>query len=612
MTVYSKQLPVIRLLDTNLINQIAAGEVIERPAAVIKELVENAVDAGSTQIDIVLREGGRTLIQVTDNGYGIPKEALELAVERHATSKLPEGDLFNIRSFGFRGEALPSIGAVSRLTLISRTAEQDTAWQLVVEGGIKAPLTMVSHPFGTRVTVRDLFYATPVRLKFLKSVNTELAHCTDYIKRLAMSHPSVGFSLKDGDKIIFKYSPTPHFEERLKDILGLEFHKNARPFQGQRDNLTFKGWASLPTYNRSQSTEQFFLVNNRPVRDKLFHASIKIAYQDLLATNRHPIVVGFLTIEPEEVDVNVHPAKTEVRFRESQNVRSLLIYTIKQTLENYSRTTSDHLSHQAIANFRAPFLKEQSTSIPSTPNSSAYSQQRFTNFISPSISSQKASYFSNSQTVINKVEPVQEASHFEETRPYIDLPLGQAIAQVHQMFVLAEKEDALIIVDQHAAHERIVYEKLKQQFKDQTVKSQSVLLPEVLKLSEIDLNCLKPHLSSLEMLGFDIEVYGENSLIIRQVPALLSGLKPQDFIYDLLSDIKELDQNISVSEALQNILSSIACHGSIRAGRKLSVNEMNALLRQMENTANSAQCNHGRPTYIELRKTDIEKLFGRK
>jgi DNA mismatch repair protein MutL len=592
----------IRLLDANLINQIAAGEVIERPAAAVKELVENAVDAGATQVDVLLREGGRTLIQITDNGHGIPKEDLELAVERHATSKLPEGNLFNIRSFGFRGEALPSIGAVSRLTLTSRTADQDTAWQLTVEGGSKSTLTMTSHPIGTRVIVRDLFYATPVRLKFLKTVSTELSHCVDYINRLALAHPSIGFSLKEGDKKVLNYPPTLHIEQRLANILGAEFTKNARPINGNRDSLIFKGWASLPTYNRSQSTEQFLFVNNRPVRDKLFHASIKVAYQDLIASNRYPVVIGFLTIDPEEVDVNVHPAKTEVRFREAQAVRGLVIHTIRQTLEDHSRTTSSHLGEQAVAVFRSPTSSPYSNYASSRAYTPSSFQTQLPGF-QPSTYSQGAPYYEAT---------AKEISLTETDASFTNSPLGQAIAQIHQTFILAEKTDSLIIVDQHAAHERLVYEKLKHQFKDNAIQSQAVLLPEVLKLLETELESLKPHLSSLQALGFDIEIYGANALIIRQIPALLSGLKPQDFIHDLLADIKECDQNVSATEHIYEILSSIACHGSIRAGRTLSLTEMNALLRQMESTPYSAQCNHGRPTYVELKKSDIEKLFGRR
>ena len=592
----------IRLLDSTLINQIAAGEVIERPAAAVKELVENAVDAGATQIEILLREGGRTLIQIIDNGCGMGREDLCLAIERHATSKLPEGNLFNIRSFGFRGEALPSIGAVSRLTLTSRTPDQDAAWELFIEGGVKNEPKMAAHPVGTRVSVRDLFYATPARLKFLKTINTELSHCVDCINRLALAHPHIRFLLKETDRVLIDYAASPTLEHRMNQILGVEFVNNARLVEGQRESTGIKGWVSLPTYNRSQSTEQFLFVNNRPVRDKLFHAAVRVAYQDLLASNRYPVVVVYLTVDPDEVDVNVHPAKTEVRFRDTQAVRGLIINAIRQTLTNYSQTTSSHLGDQAIAVLRSsgPTLNSSTPSVsyPRFNQSFASARPTFQGFI-PS-----------APTVAIPVSTAQ--AFYEEPLQQSVLPLGQAVGQIHNTFILAEKADSLVIVDQHAAHERLVYEQLKQNLHKKSGVSQAVLLPEVLTIPETDLNFLKPHLQALQALGFDIEIYSGNALIIRQIPALLSGLKPSDFIHDLLSDLKELDQGVTVTEKLHEILSSAACRGSIRAGRKLSLAEMNALLRQMESTLYSGQCNHGRPTYVELKKSDIEKLFGRR
>ena len=584
----------VRLLDSTLINQIAAGEVIERPAAAVKELVENSVDAGATHIEILLREGGRTLIQVTDNGCGMERDDLCLAVERHATSKLPEGDLFNIKSFGFRGEALPSIGAVSRLTLTSRTDNQDTAWELFIEGGTKGAPKMAAHPVGTRVSIRDLFYATPVRLKFLKTINTELSHCVDCINRLALAHPHVRFLLKETDRVLIDYPSSPSLEHRMNQILGAEFVNNSRAIDGQRDNVGIKGWVSLPTYNRSQSTEQFLFVNNRPVRDKVFHAAIRVAYQDLLASNRYPVVVAYLTVDPDEVDVNVHPAKTEVRFRDAQVVRGLIINAIRQTLTNHSQTTSSHLGDQAIAVLRSPNPSYAAASYPrfnqSPPQSFAPARPAF----------QGSIHTSTAQDLYE--DSVQETAW----------PLGQAVGQIHSTFILAEKADSLVIVDQHAAHERLVYEQLKQNLHEKNVASQAVLLPEVLTVTETDLTLLEPHLPDLKTLGFDIEIYSGNALVVRQIPALLSGLKPSDFIHDFLSDLKEVGQGITITEKLHEILSSVACRGSIRAGRKLSLPEMNALLRQMESTLYSGQCNHGRPTYVELKKSDIEKLFGRR
>ena len=589
----------IRLLDSTLINQIAAGEVIERPAAAVKELVENAVDAGATYIDILLREGGRTLIQITDNGCGMERDDLWLAVERHATSKLPEGDLFNIKSFGFRGEALPSIGAVSRLTITSRPPHQDTAWELFLEGGVKNEPKIVAHPIGTRISVRDLFYATPARLKFLKSINTELSHCVDCINRLALAHPH----LKETDRVLIDYPASQSLQHRMNQILGADFANNARPIEGQRESVSIKGWVSLPTYNRSQSTEQFLFVNNRPVRDKLFHAAIRVAYQDLLAGNRYPVVVAYLTIDPDEVDVNVHPAKTEVRFRDAQIVRGLVINAIRQTLVAHSQTTSSHLGDQAIAVLR-----------PSTPSSyapSSYATASYprsnSSFAPPSPAAFQGFIQSSTTASASTAQVLYEIPEIQN-----DWPLGQAVGQIHSTFILAEKADSLVIIDQHAAHERLVYEQLKQNLHEKNVASQAVLLPEVLTIAQTDLALLEPHLPELQSLGFDIEVYSGNALVVRQIPALLSGLKTSDFIHDLLSDLKELDQGVAVTEKLYEILSSVACRGSIRAGRKLSLQEMNAMLRQMEVTPHSGQCNHGRPTYVELKKTDIEKLFGRR
>ncbi|RZI46910.1 DNA mismatch repair endonuclease MutL [Candidatus Finniella inopinata] len=591
----------IRLLDSTLINQIAAGEVIERPAAAVKELVENAVDAGATHIDILLREGGRTLIQITDNGCGMERDDLWLAVERHATSKLPEGDLFNIKSFGFRGEALPSIGAVSRLTITSRPAHQDTAWELFLEGGVKNEPKIVAYPIGTRISVRDLFYATPARLKFLKSINTELSHCVDCINRLALAHPHIRFHLKETDRVLIDYPSSPSLEYRMTQILGADFVNNARPIQGQRDNVGIKGWVSLPTYNRSQSTEQFLFVNNRPVRDKLFHAAIRVAYQDLLAGNRYPVVVAYLTVDPDEVDVNVHPAKTEVRFRDAQIVRGLVINAIRQTLVSHGQTTSSHLGDQAIAVLRP-------SAPPSNIPSYAAASSRFNPSFAPPRPPAFQGFIPSSPTAAASVAQ----NLYEVPETHNDWPLGQAVGQIHSTFILAEKADSLVIVDQHAAHERLVYEQLKQNLHEKNVASQAVLLPEVLTVAQTDLALLEPHLPELQGLGFDIEVYSGNALVVRQIPALLSGLKASDFIHDLLSDLKELDQGVAVTEKLYEILSSVACRGSIRAGRKLSLQEMNAMLRQMESTPLSGQCNHGRPTYVELKKTDIEKLFGRR
>ncbi|MBY0462446.1 MAG: DNA mismatch repair endonuclease MutL [Alphaproteobacteria bacterium] len=597
----------IKLLDLGLINQIAAGEVIERPAAAVKELVENSIDAGATKIEVSLRDGGRTLIQVIDNGYGMNPEDLTLCVERHATSKLNTGDLFNIHSFGFRGEALPSIGSVSRLSIISKPQGQETAFQLDVEGGVKSDLTPASYPFGTRVVIRDLFYATPARLKFLKSPTTELGHSTDYLNRLALAHPSIEFTLKEGSRVVFHYPSCATFPERLKAVLGREFSENSRQVTAIRDHMEINGWISLPTYNSSQSTEQYLFVNDRPIKDKSLSAAIRVAYQDFLPSNRYPSLAVFLKIDPSEVDVNVHPAKAEVRFREAQVIRGLFISALKQTLHETTHETSAHLARDAVA-----ILRDSSTQagIVKKNYPAAFSAAQSIP-LQGRISSVYGSGNYQARAFIDEAASIVNESFQDETEEDL-YPLGLAKAQLHKTYIIAEKNDSLVIVDQHAAHERLVYEKMKEQYQENKIRSQTLLLPEIINLTENDIHLLTPYLEELERLGIGIEVFGTNSLVIRQIPALLSGVDVASMIKDLIADLKELGTSYSLTEKLHEVLSTLACHSSIRAGKTMSIPEMNALLRQMENTPHSGQCNHGRPTYIELQKDDIEKLFGRR
>ena len=591
----------IKLLNSSLINQIAAGEVAERPAAVVKELAENAIDAGATRIEVNLRDGGRTLIQVMDDGCGMNQADLSLCVERHATSKLNTGDLFNIHSFGFRGEALPSIGSVSRLTIVSKSRDEDMAWQLDVEGSVKGDLIPASHPGGTRVTVRDLFYATPARLKFLKSSGTELGHCADHLNRLAIAHPSIEFTLKDGTRTVFHYPLCKDLQERLKAVLGQTFVENAREVIAKRDGVELVGWTSLPTYNSSQSTGQYLFVNDRPVKDKVLGAAVRVAYQDFLPGNRYPSLALFLRVDPLEVDVNVHPAKTEVRFRDAQIVRGLLISALKQTLNEVSGETSTHLARDAVAVLR----DNHSPAGMTTRSYAAYPQSR------PMPFQGRISGIGGGNLQAKAF--VDEAVHLT-TDPVLEeeYPLGVARAQIHKTYILSETKDSLVIVDQHAAHERLVYEKMKEQYSNKEIRGQTLLLPEMVTLIETDVEILKPYLEDLERLGMGIEIFGETSLVVRQIPALLSNTDISALIRDLIADFKELGNHYSLTEHLHEILSTLACHNSVRAGRNLSLPEMNALLRQMEETPHSGQCNHGRPTYIELKKEDIEKLFNRR
>jgi len=591
----------IKLLNSSLINQIAAGEVVERPAAVVKELAENAIDAGATRIEVNLRDGGRTLIQVMDDGCGMNQADLSLCVERHATSKLNAGDLFNIHSFGFRGEALPSIGSVSRLTIVSKSRDEEMAWQLDVEGSVKGDLIPASHPGGTRVTVRDLFYATPARLKFLKSSGTELGHCADHLNRLAIAHPSVEFTLKDGTRTVFHYPLCKDLQERLKAVLGQTFIENAREVVAKRDGGELVGWTSLPTYNSSQSTGQYLFVNDRPVKDKVLGSAVRVAYQDFLPGNRYPSLALFLKVDPLEVDVNVHPAKTEVRFRDAQIVRGLLISALKQTLSEVSGETSTHLARDAVAvlrdNHSATGMTTRSYSAFPQGNSVPF-QSRISGIGGGNL---QAKAFVD-EAVHLAVDPVLEEEY----------PLGTAKAQIHKTYILSQTKDSLVIVDQHAAHERLVYEKMKEQYSAKEIRGQTLLLPEIVTLTETDVEILKPYLPDLERLGMGIEIFGETSLVVRQIPALLSNTDIPALIRDLIADFKEFGNHYSLTEHLHEVLSTLACHNSVRAGRNLSLPEMNALLRQMEETPHSGQCNHGRPTYIELKKEDIEKLFNRR
>lgn len=595
----------VRFLDPTLINQIAAGEVIERPASAIKELVENAIDAGSTQIDTIVRDGGRTLISITDNGQGMSQEDLMLAVERHATSKIPDSDLFNIQTLGFRGEALPSIGAVSRLTLTTRTAHSDTAWRLTVEGGTKGELAPTSFGFGTRVEVRDLFYATPARLKFLKSPSTELSHTVDILNRMALAHPTVTFSLTDGDRQVLSYGPESN---RLSAVLGNDFLENACPVFLEREGLKLTGHISIPTYNRSNTTNQYLFVNGRPVKDKILSAAVRVAYQDFLSSNRHPVLALFLEIDPTEVDINVHPAKAEVRFRDAGLVRGVLISALKNALQEAAHRTSTTITQEAIVTFQRPstipspsslgkIYSGYSTNRPATASSPRFA---FSTPLAPDLAETLALY--QAPTVMPSVEsPSSE-----------DFLLGTARAQIHQTYILAETPDSLVIVDQHAAHERLVYEKMKTEQAANGIKRQALLLPEVVDLPDEPLKALLSRQADLAQLGLIMEPFGGSAILVREVPALLVNADWKQMIQDLAAEIQEMDTTLSLAEQLNEILGTLACHNSVRAGRQLSIDEMNALLRQMEATPYSGQCNHGRPTYVKLQRQDIEKLFGRR
>jgi DNA mismatch repair protein MutL len=602
----------VRLLSQTLINQIAAGEVVERPASVIKELAENAIDAGACSVDVMIRDGGKSYISVTDNGCGMIPEDLSLAVERHATSKLTDENLFNIHTLGFRGEALPSIGSISRLKIISRAANQNTAWALGVEGGSKSALEPASLNFGTQVEVRDLFYATPARLKFLKASATESTHVLDAIQRLSMSNPGISFSLKDDHRTLLTLPAVEDPLRRLSSIMGKEFEENIIKIDLTQGDMSLSGYAGLPTLNRANSALQFLFVNGRPVRDKILNHAVKIAYQDYLASNRYPLIALFLTLPPELVDMNVHPAKTEVRFRDSSGVRSFLVGALQDALKRSAFRASTTIADQALSSFKTD--PERTTTSFQPKLSQSASSPSFSQGFKTFSSLKPPSYQGFREAVQPQPTPLTPANDptIQQQDDFSVHPLGVARCQVHDTYILSETTDGIVLIDQHAVHERLVYEEIKTQFRKTTVPRQLLLIPEIVDLSSQQLQILLDAKENLLSLGLVIESFGGQSIIVREVPALLKETDIRQLMKDIADDLEEMGESHHVQGQIDKILSTLSCHGSVRAGRKLSLEEMNALLRQMEVTPFSGQCNHGRPTYVELKKIDIEKLFGRR
>ncbi len=599
----------IRQLPPVLVDRIAAGEVIERPAAAVKELVENAIDAGATRIEVALKEGGLALIGVTDDGAGMTPEELSLAVERHCTSKLPDDDLLSIRSLGFRGEALPSIGAVSRLTLTSRQREAESAWTLTVDAGIKTRVEPAAHPLGTRVEVRDLFYATPARLKFLKTPRTERDHAVDIVQRLAMAYPAVAFTVTgDEDKVLLRLNPArPDLagsdpvearRTRLSAILGRDFADNALAIDALRDRMRLLGHIGLPTLNRATSKDQFLFVNGRPVRDKLLGGAVRGAYQDFLAHDRHPMVALFLELPEEEVDVNVHPAKAEVRFRDAGAVRGLIVGALRQALGAAGHRASTTVAAQAFSSLRPGSGVTRYNPFPS--QNPGFPQ---------GLAEAAAAYYA---PLAPELERPSARADMPAAGPVPSYPLGAARAQLHDTYIVAQTGEGIVIVDQHAAHERLVYERMKTAMAANGVQRQILLLPEVVELDEPSVARLSARAAELQELGLVLEPFGPGAVVVREVPALLGETDVRGLVRDLADELAELGDALSLKERLEDVCGTIACHGSVRAGRRLTVEEMNALLRQMEATPHSGQCNHGRPTYVELKLHDIERLFGRR
>lgn len=609
----------IRLLPSHLVNQIAAGEVIERPAAVVKELVENALDAGATRVDITTRESGVSAITVQDNGSGMSSADIKLAVERHATSKLPEDNLEVISSFGFRGEALPSIASVSRMSIASRERGSNEAWQLQIDGGAMQPIKPTSLSQGTRIDVQDLFYATPARLKFLKSLPTEYGHILETLERLAMAWPAVSFSLSEEGRKAWRCEAVPGLfpeqrKARLGSILGADFAANAVSVEASRGGVTLTGWIGLPTLNRAFARDQYLFVNNRPVRDRVLLGAVKAAYGDLIPHGRHAVVALFLDMPMAEVDVNVHPAKLEVRFRDGALIRGLIISTLRQALHAEANVTSNTLSEAAIERFQNRIAMPQGAQYVAQQNlGRAYDWQKpFEPQRSLSGFSDVAQPFAKEYIKTDLSALIQQDNTPGQAAEAQDYPLGAALAQIHETYIVAQTADGLVLVDQHAAHERLVYERMKASLAGSGVKRQGLLIPEVVELSDADAARILEKQNDFAELGLVIEAFGGNAIMVREIPALLEKTNIQKLIQDLAAEIAEWGHAISLKEKLEEVCSTMACHGSVRAGRALSRDEMNALLRQMEATPHSGQCNHGRPTYIELKFSDVEKLFQRK
>ncbi|MEP9351073.1 DNA mismatch repair endonuclease MutL [Xanthobacter sp. KR7-225] len=614
----------IRRLPPVLIDRIAAGEVVERPAAVVKELVENALDAGARAVEVVIDGGGRRLVRVTDDGAGMGPDDLALSVERHATSKLPGEDLLAISTLGFRGEALPSIGAVARLAITSRPKGAPNGFEIRVEGGVVSPPRPAALARGTRVEVRDLFYATPARLKFLKSDRAEAAAAADVVRRLALARPDVAFTLAVDDRAPVTFpacaAGADGWAARIADVLGAEAGANVIAVAGQREGVVLEGLAGLPTFSKANSLSQFLFVNGRPVRDKLLMGAVRAAYADLLPSDRHPVLALFFTLDPREVDVNVHPAKTEVRFRDGGNVRALIVRTLKEALAARAPRTAATIADRLVALARPEPASDGFA--PLQPGFGAARQAAYQPPAGVPASGYgwRAAPAPPLEGAARAEAPGPRALPSADARAYeapvdaadLDRPLGAARAQLHETYILAQTRAGLVLVDQHAAHERLVYERLKAALARDGVARQGLLIPAVVELDAAEAAVLLERAGELSALGLDIETFGPGAVLVRAVPALLGACDAARLVRDLAEHAGEWDDALPLERRLLNVAATMACHGSVRAGRRLKVEEMNALLREMEATPNAGECNHGRPTFVTLSLTDVEKLFARR
>ncbi len=610
----------IRRLPPEAVNRIAAGEVVERPAAAAKELIENALDAGARSVRVRIEGGGLTRLMIEDDGHGMTADELPVAIERHATSKLAANDdghvdLLDIRTMGFRGEALPSIGSVSRLAILSRAKGSDGAFEIGVDAGrVDGPNPAAWSGLtsnGTRVDVRDLFYATPARLKFMKAERAEAQAIADTVRRLALARPDVAFQLETEERTIIKLAAEQGDEARLKRlgaVLGKEFRENAVEIDAEREGVRVSGFAGLPTFNRGSAQHQYLFVNGRPVKDRLLVGVIRAAYQEFLARDRHPMAVLFVDLDPFQVDVNVHPAKTEVRFRDAANVRGLMIGALRHALAAAGHRASTTVAGAALGaatSHVAPSLP-WNTGRPSwtparpvmeTPDDDA-PYQGMSDY-------RTATFDAFSGAPSARVEPAPEPA-------IATPPLGVARAQVHETYIIAQTADGMVIVDQHAAHERLVYERMKAQMAGDGVRRQALLIPEIVELSEEEAMRVLERAGELLDMGLEVEPFGRGAVAVRATPALFGQMDVKGLIRDLADDFAEYEAGLALKERMEEVMGNMACRGSVRAGRRLTADEMNALLRQMEATPHSGQCNHGRPTYVELKLADIEKLFGRR
>ncbi|MEW6767319.1 MAG: DNA mismatch repair endonuclease MutL [Pseudomonadota bacterium] len=597
----------VRQLPEQIVNRIAAGEVVERPASAVKELVENAIDAGATRIDIFTDGGGRRRIAITDDGSGMTRGDLALAVDRHATSKLDDEDLLRIRSLGFRGEALPSIGAVARLSITTRHASEPHAWALNVDAGNKSGIVPAALTEGTRVEVSDLFYATPARLKFLKTDRTEAEAIREVVRRLAMARPDIAFSLSGEERAPVTWAAAlpgaPGRLTRLGDILGADFRANAIEVRAEREGVIVEGFAAAPSLTRANALGQYLFVNGRPVRDKLILGAVRAAYADYLPRDRHPVVALFVTLDAQEVDANVHPAKTEVRFRNAGLVRSLIVHALKDGLAREGRRTAANSGGAAIMSFRPGLAPRSDWRTPSTYPVS------FGGSAAPDLANAFAEV---AQSAFDTGAPTADVRFNEAPADLLDKPLGAARTQIHETYIVSQTRDGLIVVDQHAAHERIVYERLKASIERNGVSRQMLLIPEIVEMDEATVEKLVARAGELEKFGLVVESFGPGAIAVRETPSLLGKTNAASLLRDLSEHMAEWDETLPLERRLMHVAATMACHGSVRAGRILKPEEMNALLREMEVTPNSGQCNHGRPTYIELKLADIEKLFGRR